>query len=66
MSRGTRGALLACGIAFCGLFAAVTIMVALDSGFDILTVLSLLIVAMIGSGLIGAIRNPPRDDWDRR
>ena len=58
----TRTALLGFGLAFCAFFAAITISVAVDSGFDIFTVISLVIVGMIASGLIGAIRNPPPGD----
>jgi hypothetical protein len=58
----TRTAILAFGLAFCGLFALLSISAALDTGFSILTVISLLIVGMIAAGLIGAIRNPPPDE----
>jgi hypothetical protein len=58
----TRSALLGVAIAFCALFALISIEVAVESGFDIFTVVSLLIVGMIGAGLIGAIRNPPPDE----
>jgi hypothetical protein len=57
-----RTALLGIGLAFCAFFAVISISVAVDSGFDIFTVISLLIVGMIASGLIGAIRNPPPGD----
>jgi len=59
---GTRTAILVAGVTFCGLFAALTIAVALSDGVTIFVVISLLIVAMIASGLIGAIRNPPPDE----
>jgi hypothetical protein len=58
----TRTALLGFGLAFCAFFALITISVAIDSGFDIFTLISLLVIGMIASGLIGAIRNPPRDE----
>jgi ABC-type uncharacterized transport system permease subunit len=58
----TRTALLAFGLLFCGVFALMTISVAIDSSFDIFTVVSLLIIGMIAGGLIGAIRNPPPDE----
>ena len=54
--------MLGVAIAFCVLFALISIEVAVESGFDIFTVISLLIVGMIGAGLIGAIRNPPPDE----
>ncbi|MGZ5310434.1 MAG: hypothetical protein ACXWZW_08690 [Solirubrobacterales bacterium] len=62
MDPGIRSAILGFGIAFCALFALMTISVAVDSGISILTVVSLLIVGMIATGLIGAIRNPPPDE----
>ena len=62
MDPRTRSALLGFGIAFCALFAVLTISVALESSFDVFTVISLLIVGMILAGLIGAIRNPPPDE----
>jgi hypothetical protein len=59
MDPDLRTALLGLGIVFCVGFAAMTLSVAAESSFDIFTVISLLIVGMIASGLIGAIRNPP-------
>ena len=47
------------GVVFCAIFALLTITVALDSGFSVLTVFSLLIIGLIAAGVIGAIRNPP-------
>ena len=62
MDPGTRTAILIAGITFCGLFGALTVAVALNDGVTIFVVFSLVIVGMIASGLIGAIRNPPPDD----
>ncbi len=62
MDPDLRTALLATGLIFCGLFALMTISVAIDSSVDIFTVASFLIIGMIAAGLIGAIRNPPPDD----
>ena len=59
MDPSTRSAILAIGLGFCGVFTYMTIAVAFDSGFDILTLTALIIVGMIAAGLIGAIRNPP-------
>jgi hypothetical protein len=55
----TRTAILIGGVVFCAIFALLTITVALDSGFSVLTVFSLLIIGLIAAGVIGAIRNPP-------
>jgi hypothetical protein len=54
-----RTALLAGGLVFCLLFAVLTISAAVDTGFDIFSVVSFGIIGMIAAGLIGAIRNPP-------
>lgn len=62
MDPGTRAAILISGAAFCAVFAAMTIAVALESGITVFTLIGLFIVGMIASGLIGAIRNPPPDD----
>jgi hypothetical protein len=36
-----------------------TIEVALTEGFDVLTGLSLLVLALFGFGIVGALRHPP-------
>jgi hypothetical protein len=59
---GTRTAILIAGVTFCALFGGLTIAVAVSDGITIFVVFSLLIVGMIASGLIGAIRNPPPDE----
>jgi hypothetical protein len=37
-----------------------TIQVTAEHGFDILSALSLLVLALFGFGIVGALRNPPR------
>lgn len=49
-------------LVFLVFFAAMTVSVALRSGLDVLVVLSFFILALIGFGVIGALRNPPPDD----
>jgi len=56
-----RSAFLIVALAFCLVFGGMTAAVAAQSGVDIFTVVSFLIVAMIGIGVIGAPRNPPDD-----
>jgi hypothetical protein len=56
-----RTALLVGGLLFVGLFAAMTLSVAIDDGVDILTVVAAGIIGMLGLALIGALRNPPDD-----
>lgn len=64
MSPVTRYALIALGALFCVGFGAMTIAVALRSGFTVLTAIALLIVVLIASGLLGALTNPPEEDED--
>jgi hypothetical protein len=66
-----RNALLLLGLIFCGFFAVVTIYVIVDTGLSLRTYgdlgaivlygVSLLVIVLIASGLIGALRNPPDD-----
>jgi hypothetical protein len=61
MDPDARTAVLAVGVLFCVLFLTLTLGVVADSGLDILTVTSFVIIGLIAIGLIGAIRNPPDD-----
>jgi hypothetical protein len=54
-----RNALLWVALAFCLLFGGMTAAVAGQSGLDIFTAISFLIVLMIMLGVLGALRNPP-------
>ena len=38
---------------------ALTLQVAATEGFDVLTALSLLVLALFGFGIVGALRHPP-------
>ena len=44
-----------------GLLAFLTLSVALEHGVDVLVVLSLIILAMLGFGVLGALTTPPDD-----
>ena len=57
-----RTALLATTILFLGAFAASTIYAAIDRGFTFLSVISLLVIGVMGIGIIGAIWEEPPDD----
>lgn len=59
MSPDMRTALLIGGLVFVGAFLAMTIIVVLDTGVDVLTIAALGIIWMLGAALIGAMRNPP-------
>ena len=43
------------------LLAFLTISVAVESGIDVLVVLSVIILALLGFGILGALTTPPRD-----
>ena len=60
MDPDLRTALLVGGLIFVGLFAAMTITVAVQYGFDVLSVAAIVIVLVLALPLIGALRHPPR------
>lgn len=60
MDPDLRTALLIGALIFVGVFAAMTIAVAVEFGFDVLTVAAGLIVLILALPLIGALRNPPK------
>jgi hypothetical protein len=57
-----QSAILAAALAFVILLAGLTISVTIEHGVDVLTVLSLLVLALIGFGILGALLNRPPDD----
>ena len=69
MDPDLRSALLGIGVAFCAVFGGLTIYAAVKLGFGLSTYgdllalaflgVSLLVIAMIAAGLVGAMRNPP-------
>ncbi len=64
MSADVRTAILTAGLVFCVLFFGATVAAVIESGFSgrgiFLGAVSLAIIGMIGLGLMGAIRNPPK------
>jgi hypothetical protein len=61
MDPFVRSLVLFGGLAFCVFFAALTTSVAVQDGVDIAVVISFAIIALVMLGILGAIRNPPRD-----
>ena len=57
-----RTLLLTTTVLFLAGFAALTIHAAIDQGFTILSVISLLIIGLLAVGIIGAIWEEPPDD----
>jgi hypothetical protein len=55
----TRAVILGVVLVFIVALGALTLEVAVNHGFDILTVLSLLVLALFGFGIVGALRHPP-------
>jgi hypothetical protein len=53
--------LLGC-LALIGLLGFLTVLVAFRDGIDVLVVLSLIVLAMLGFGVIGALTTPTRDE----
>jgi hypothetical protein len=54
-----RTAALAAALAFVSLLGGLTVYVAIVSGPSVLTVVSLLVLAMLAFGIVGALRHPP-------
>jgi hypothetical protein len=54
-----RSAFLLVALIFCVGFGGMTAAVAAESGLDILTAISFLIVVMLMLAVLGALRNPP-------
>jgi hypothetical protein len=56
-----RTAALVASLALIGLLAFLTISVMIDEGFTPLVAVSLLIVALLGFGVVGALTTPPKE-----
>jgi hypothetical protein len=56
-----RTAIFVSVLAFIALLAGLTLNVALRNGPDVLTVASILVLAMFAFGIVGALRHPPED-----
>ncbi len=54
-----RNAFLIVALIFCLGFGGMTVAVVADSGVDIFTLVSFLIVLMLMLAVLGALRNPP-------
>jgi hypothetical protein len=57
-----RGAILAAALAMIALLAALTAISLVRNGPDPLTIVSLLVLALFGFGILGALRHPPDDE----
>ena len=55
-----RQAILIAVLAMIGLLGALTLSEIAQHGLDVLTVVSLIVLAMFGFGIVGALREPPQ------
>ncbi len=56
-----RNAALAAALALIALLAFLTVSVAVEHGVDVLVVASLIVLALLGFGVLGALTTPPDD-----
>ncbi len=54
-----RTAILTAALLFTALLAALTVHAVVAGGFDVLTALSILVIALFAFGIVGALREPP-------
>jgi hypothetical protein len=54
-----RNFALAAALALIGLLAFLTFRVAIEHGVDVLVVVSLIVLALLGFGVLGALTTPP-------
>jgi hypothetical protein len=55
-----RAAVLGAALLFIAGFAALTLIATAESGFSLASLVSVLILLLLGIGIVGALRNPPR------
>jgi len=56
-----RTLVLGCSLAIICILAFLTISVAVEDGIDVLVVVSVIILALLGFGVLGALTSPPPD-----
>jgi hypothetical protein len=56
----SRNVILASALLFIAVLGGLTAVVVVRNGPDVLTIGSLLVLAMFGFGIVGALRHPPR------
>jgi hypothetical protein len=54
-----RGTILVVALVSIGALLALTVHAAIEGGLDVLTVLSALVLALFGFGIVGALLHPP-------
>jgi hypothetical protein len=56
-----RAALLAAALSFIAILAALTVVAAASGGVNVLTLATLVVLALLGAGILAALRGPPPD-----
>ncbi|MBA3746875.1 MAG: hypothetical protein H0W96_05200 [Solirubrobacterales bacterium] len=54
-----RAAILAAALVFIAVLAALTATAVVNGGFNVLTVVSLVVLALFAFGIVGTLRTPP-------
>ena len=57
-----RAVILGAALLFIALLASLTVYVAATSGVTVLTLVSLLVLGLFASGIVGALLHPPPED----
>jgi hypothetical protein len=57
-----QSAILAAALAFLILLVALTVSVTAEQGFSVLTAVSIVVLALLGIGVLGALLNQPPDE----
>jgi hypothetical protein len=57
-----QSAILAAALAFLILLVALTVSVTAEQGFSVLTAVSMVVLALLGIGVLGALLNQPPDE----
>jgi hypothetical protein len=55
-------ALLGSALLFIAILATLTVLAAIEGGVNVLTLVSLLVLALLGVGIVGAMRAPPPEE----
>ncbi len=57
-----RAAVLGSALAFIAILATLTVAAVISGGVNVLTLVTLLVLALLGFGIVGALLTPPPDE----
>ena len=60
--RPARAVILGAALLFCAILASLTVYVTVTSGVSALTLVALLVLGMLATGVVGALLHPPPED----